>query len=72
VNLISGMRYKITYQVPGQHKKPRVAVLDFMEKGEGDKYFFSARPIGGTQTFYRDWIIKAEPALDITPIYMKP
>jgi hypothetical protein len=70
--LLSGRQYKVRYQIPGLHKKPRemVAVyLSFDERPNGLKtYFFSGRPEFGTTEVKQEhilWWIEA-------PAGMKP
>ena len=59
-----GQRYKILYQIPGVHQKPRIAVMEFMafepNTLHGDDLVFSLRPLAGTQTLKSRWIISAE------------
>jgi len=59
--LLSGHQYKVRYQVPGLHKKPREMVatyLSFDEKSNGKKtYFFSGRPEFGTTEIDQEHVL---------------
>lgn len=46
-NLQNGERYYIVHQSETQ-RKPRVSVMDYMDQND-NSYFFSARPVAGTQ-----------------------
>lgn len=59
LNLSPGSKYRITYQIPGVHRKPREAVLRYMDR-DGDRVIFDGRPAVGTTTIDAECIKSAE------------
>jgi hypothetical protein len=61
LEFIPGQRYKIIFQIPDVHRKPRVAVVRFLRKLSGPNgiLLFDIRPIAGTQEMHPEWIYAA-------------
>jgi hypothetical protein len=51
-----GDKYRIIYHVSGTNQKPREAVFRYVGEN-ATQFIFNARPLGGTQTLNRNWII---------------
>lgn len=60
--MIEGVRYRVVYQVPGVHRKPRVMIGVYLGPGGGGLEF-SLRPEAGTTAIQRAHIISASQTL---------
>lgn len=61
----AGKSYRLLFQIDGQ-KYPRTGVLTFMGDGQYG-LAFSGRPLFGTESFRREWILGAEEVPAETP-----
>ena len=63
MDLVKGHRYRIIYKSDAQ-RTLRYAILDYLDEGEGSyekgSYFFSARPLAGTQEMPKHWVHSIE------------
>lgn len=56
--LIPGRKYRIIHQSPSQ-RYPRVSVMRLIGDSElDDAWLFDARPLAGTQTLPKEWMIE--------------
>lgn len=71
-DLTRGAWYRITYQIPGVQRKPRVCVMQYLGADATlDELQFSLRPISGTSSLRRHWIISVEPSAEAKPMQPK-
>jgi hypothetical protein len=57
--MIPGKNYRVIYQIPSTHQKPREAVMTFLghnAEAVWTKYSFSLRPSAGTQEIDTTWV----------------
>jgi hypothetical protein len=65
VRFEKGKKYRVRYQIPGVHRKPREMVAQFIDLDkskfdvEGDLFVFSGRPEFGTTDLPRRHLIGA-------------
>lgn len=57
--MISGEKYKVIFQIPGVHKKPRVAVMKFLGTSL-HHYYFDLRPLAGTQEVEKKHVLHTQ------------
>lgn len=67
VPLIPSHRYRLRWRHPAQ-RLDREAVWSFLGDAPDDHVSFSARPLAGTQTMPRDWIVDLTEVPKDTPI----
>ena len=64
-----GTRYRVTYQITGVQRKPRMFVGDWMGVNDTiNQLEFSLRPEAGTTAVDPEWIIKIEAVDASTPV----
>jgi hypothetical protein len=68
-----GQYYRVTFLIPGVHRKPHVFTGQFLFSDHRfcETYFFNMRPLAGTASVEKDWVIGVEPADDEKPILDK-
>lgn len=66
VKLERGNRYRIYHQSPSQGYM-RVSVMDYLDDDD-QHHVFSARPVAGTQTLPKSWVIRIVEVSTETPV----
>lgn len=64
-DLVIGKMYVVVHR-SGLQRRARLSVMRLLDITPSD-LIFDARPVAGTQTMPRDWIIKVEPTAETTP-----
>lgn len=68
MTFVPGLRYRVIHKSPEQ-RYARVSIMDFLAEHE-HHYVFSARPIAGTQTMPKGWVLDKAVVAKETPISM--